>query len=34
VKTAVKDICDELRNDRYQLTYYPDGSTYSQAAHL
>ena len=25
VKTAVKDICDELRNDRYQLTYYPDG---------
>lgn len=25
VKTAVKEICDELRNDRYQLTYYPDG---------
>ena len=25
VKSAVKEICDELRNDRYQLTYYPDG---------
>jgi VWFA-related protein len=25
VKESVKDICDELRNNRYQLTYYPDG---------
>lgn len=25
VKQSVKDICDELRNDRYQLTYFPDG---------
>lgn len=25
VKIAVKEICDELRNDRYQLTYYPEG---------
>lgn len=25
VKTAVREICDELRNDRYQLTYYPEG---------
>ncbi len=25
VKASVKDICDELRNNRYQLTYYPEG---------
>lgn len=25
VKIAVKEICDEMRNDRYQLSYYPDG---------
>jgi VWFA-related protein len=25
VKDSVKDICDELRNNRYQLTYYPEG---------
>src|SRR4030095_5463756 len=25
VKTSVKEICDELRNNRYQLTYYHDG---------
>lgn len=25
IKEAVKEICDELRNDRYQLTYYPEG---------
>lgn len=25
VKEAVKEICDELRNERYQLTYYPEG---------
>lgn len=25
VKESVKQICDELRNDRYQLTYYPEG---------
>jgi VWFA-related protein len=25
VKLAVKEICDEVRNDRYQLTYYPEG---------
>lgn len=25
IRQAVKEICDELRNDRYQLTYYPEG---------
>ncbi len=25
VKQSVKEICDELRNERYQLTYFPDG---------
>jgi VWFA-related protein len=25
VKVSVKEICDEMRNDRYQLSYYPDG---------
>ena len=25
MKQAVKEICDELRNDRYQLTYFPEG---------
>jgi VWFA-related protein len=25
VKAAVKEICDEVRNDRYQLTYFPEG---------
>src|SRR5262245_14828218 len=25
VKDSVKDICDEMRNNRYQLTYYPEG---------
>ncbi|HEY7183900.1 MAG TPA: vWA domain-containing protein [Blastocatellia bacterium] len=25
IKASVKDICDELRNNRYQLTYYPEG---------
>ena len=25
VKESVKGICDELRNSRYQLTYYPEG---------
>jgi len=25
VKQSVKEICDELRNQRYQLTYYPEG---------
>ena len=25
VKTSVKEICDEMRNNRYQLTYYPEG---------
>ena len=25
VKDSVKAICDELRNNRYQLTYYPEG---------
>ncbi len=25
VKESVKEICDELRNNRYQLTYYPEG---------
>jgi len=25
VKTSVKEICDELRNNRYQLTYSPEG---------
>jgi len=25
VKVSVKEICDELRNNRYQLTYSPEG---------
>lgn len=25
IKQAIKEICDELRNERYQLTYYPEG---------
>ncbi|HEU0183691.1 MAG TPA: vWA domain-containing protein [Blastocatellia bacterium] len=25
VKESVKNICDDLRNNRYQLTYYPEG---------
>lgn len=25
IKNAVKEICDELRNNRYQLTYSPEG---------
>lgn len=25
IREAVRDLCDELRNDRYQLTYYPEG---------
>ncbi len=25
IKQVVKEICDELRNDRYQLTYSPEG---------
>jgi VWFA-related protein len=25
IKAAVKEICDEVRNDRYQLTYFPEG---------
>ncbi len=25
IKQAVKELCDELRNNRYQLTYYPEG---------
>ncbi len=25
IKEAVKEICDEVRNRRYQLTYYPEG---------
>jgi len=25
IKAAVKEICDEVRNDRYQLTYSPEG---------
>ena len=25
VKQSIKEICDELRNQRYQLTYYPEG---------
>lgn len=25
IKEAVKQICDEVRNNRYQLTYYPEG---------
>ncbi|MFN0120948.1 MAG: VWA domain-containing protein [Blastocatellia bacterium] len=25
VRDAVKNICDEVRNNRYQLTYYPEG---------
>lgn len=25
IKQSIKEICDEMRNDRYQLSYYPDG---------
>jgi VWFA-related protein len=25
LNAAVKEICDEVRNDRYQLTYFPEG---------
>ncbi|MBK9706275.1 MAG: hypothetical protein IPO77_04495 [Acidobacteria bacterium] len=25
IKETVKEICDELKNNRYQLTYYPEG---------
>lgn len=25
IKQAIREICDEVRNDRYQLTYYPEG---------
>ncbi|MGH9854419.1 MAG: VWA domain-containing protein [Blastocatellia bacterium] len=25
IRQSVKEICDELRNERYQLTYYPEG---------
>jgi VWFA-related protein len=25
VKTAIKELCDEMRNDRYLLSYYPEG---------
>lgn len=25
IKQAIKEICDEVRNNRYQLTYYPEG---------
>ena len=25
IKEAVREICDEVRNSRYQLTYYPEG---------
>ncbi len=25
IKQVVKEICDEQRNERYQLTYYPEG---------
>ena len=25
IKNAAKEICDELRNNRYQLTYNPEG---------
>ena len=25
IKAAIKEICDEVRNDRYQLTYFPEG---------
>ncbi|MGH9840439.1 MAG: vWA domain-containing protein [Blastocatellia bacterium] len=25
VKLSVKEICDEMRNNRYQLTYFPEG---------
>jgi VWFA-related protein len=25
IRLAAREICDELRNERYQLTYYPEG---------
>ena len=34
VKDSVKAICDELRNNRYQLTYYPEGINPINKRHL
>lgn len=34
LKQAVKEICDELRNERYQLTYYPEGINPINKRHL
>ncbi len=34
IKQAVKEICDELRNERYQLTYYPEGINPINKRHL
>lgn len=34
LKQAVKEICDELRNERYQLTYHPEGINPINKRHL
>lgn len=34
IKQAVKEICDELRNERYQLMYYPEGINPINKRHL
>ncbi|HEX4948605.1 MAG TPA: VWA domain-containing protein [Blastocatellia bacterium] len=34
IKQAIKEICDELRNERYQLTYYPEGINPINKRHL
>ncbi|MBL8202846.1 MAG: VWA domain-containing protein [Blastocatellia bacterium] len=34
IKQAVKEICDEQRNERYQLTYYPEGINPINKRHL
>jgi VWFA-related protein len=34
IKVAVREICDEQRNERYQLTYYPEGINPINKRHL
>ncbi len=34
IKQAIKEICDEQRNERYQLTYYPEGINPINKRHL
>lgn len=34
IKQAIKEICDEQRNERYSLTYYPEGINPVNKRHL